>query len=85
MSDTTSITFNINHCTVQDLEDGQFFMWGGQLYIKVAKDEHFNEHVSIKDGICMLAIGVEDGQAHPFFPEETITPAQVDISVSNFA
>lgn len=84
MSSATSITFNVNHTTVQDLQEGQFFMWGGQLFMKIAKSDKFTEFISPKDDICMLTIDVEKGDVHPFFPEETITPAQVEISVSSF-
>ena len=84
MKQTTSITFKVPHSTVQDLQDGQFFMWGGQLFMKIAMSDKFTELISIKDDICMLTIDVEKGDVHPFFPEETITPAQVEISVSSF-
>ena len=52
--------------------------------MKIAMSDKFTELISIKDDICMLTIDVEKGDVHPFFPEETITPAQVEISVSSF-
>jgi hypothetical protein len=84
MRSATSITFNVNHSTVQGLQEGQYFMWGSQLFMKIAKSDKFTEFISLKDDICILAVDVEKGDIHPFFPEETITPAQVEISVSNF-
>ena len=70
-----TISYEFDMRKFSEIDTGVFFMWGGQLYLKIEPEPHpYQEDFN--------AANLSNANIYSFFPEEKILPVKVDIKVS---
>lgn len=72
-----TIAYEFDMRKFSEIDTGVFFMWGGQLYLKI--EEEYTTHPGTGD---YNAANLSNANIYSFFPEEKILPVKVDIKVS---